>query len=266
MDALPTALASPQHRFVPLYRGSKGSTLKGEAWKAGVPFDQKLHEYLSKVGDIGVRLDACEPPLVVLDCDVKRQTDYVTTGNQGTVQTRYEDGTAQLMAWCEENEVQLPPTLWLQSPGREDGSHQPGWHIYYRQNPEWRIRHDPRIAACVDVKFSGIVRITDRTEVMRDLPIAELPLDIAQKLYTPKMLGDHVSGRTSTRTLNDWMSEGYNNTLTYIKGILSGSHTLALDEERVNDIIRYINSKVDHPEQDHVLEQSVLREKGWAVK
>lgn len=282
MDAIPAQLRADGIRFVPLFRGTKGALFDGDRWQAGAPYNPILDEFLAGRGgipdarqqhkggpnpnygqpvyggDIGVRLAPSQ--LVVLDADVVRRVDLTVTDGVGRQQTGYEDGRAQLQPWLDRNGLVLPRTLMLKSPGREDGSHLPGWHLVYRQNPTWPVLRDARLDTALEVKVQGIVRITDKSEVIKDVPIATLPEEVARKIQeTPPRQ------KRGFRNGEGWVAQGYNNTLTHVKGVLLGLPQLGLDEDRVNKVITYINQLVDDPETDDRLATTVLKQKGWTT-
>lgn len=172
LDAVPEALRGAGLRYVPLYRGSKASPVSGEPWKAGAPWEEALDVWLRERGDLGLRLEVSSPPLLVLDADVVVRPELTPQGVRDVV----DDGRVEAVGWLELG----GPTLVLESPGRPDGSHLPGWHAVYsllpdgggRSDPAWGRLRNMRLGSALEAKVNGIVRLTPASAVLRALPVA----------------------------------------------------------------------------------------------
>lgn len=196
-----------------------------------------------------MRLD--KSGLIVIDCDTV--PEQVVESNRAT--WRVVNGYEEFWSWLAG--YQLCATLITSSPGRADGSHMPGWHLWFRQNENWKVIKPVKVAAHVDIKVSGIVRYTDQSHIGTDAPIATLPLELA-KAFQPEESLSLLSQRSSR--LGEYAKEGVNNALTALKGLLCNSWWT---EEQANEVARYANQLLDDPMDAGRLERTVLREKGW---
>lgn len=279
MTALPAQFRDPACRFVPLHRGKKSSYLTkatvgtaaspmsrttGVGWEDGLPYDSSLDESFRNRWDIGVRLEKCGPygmGLLVIDADVVRRDDTVIGENSAIMRSYWEDGRVQLNNWCADNGVQLPPTLMLQTAGRDDSTHKPGWHLYYRQCPTWPVLRNCNLTPACEIKVKGITRLTPTMGVLRDLPIATMPEDLARRLEPVSALpsyGRHA--RTGAR--NVYVEQGYNSALFLLKSWILGQGYW-WSEEQANEIVRFANSILSDPLDAQRLENTVLKHKDW---
>lgn len=266
-NEIPDALVNDlRHQFVPI-NAEKASAVP---WGGGVPC-LTWREFLVRrqseswindgYRDIGVRLELSG--LVVIDADVVQ----ALLGERADVRhglATYYDGRRELKQWLTENGVELPPTLTVKSAGRKDGSHLPGWQLYYRQNPGWYVR-PAQLTPHVEVKANGICRYTPAFEILRNDLIAELPLEVAKKLASVSQVtrrGPRVGGSgTSGRSLADLQVAGENDALIKLKGFMVG--TGIWTEEQANRVIEFADSVLDDPMGEARLRDTVLRMKGW---
>jgi hypothetical protein len=268
-NEFPDALVEDvRHQFVPI-NADKASAIP---WGGGVPclaWRELLTRWQSEswwndgYREVGVRLELSG--LVVIDADVvqgamgDRGDDVVHHGPKA-----YHDGRRELTRWLTQNNVKLPPTLTVKSAGRSDGSHLPGWQLYYRQNPGWFVR-PAQLTPHVEVKANGICRYTPKFEVLRDELIAELPLEVAKVLASTGQ-GSRRGARTGLsatggRSLADLQVAGENDALIRLKGFMVG--TGIWTEDQANQVIRFADSVLDDPMGEARLRDTVLREKGW---
>lgn len=277
--SVPQGLRDPAFRFLPLFRGSKAALVDGDTWQQGLPYDEILENFfngsralpsmvgsnrgqLIHGGDVGIRLEKSgEHGLVVLDADVVLDQPFSQRPDGSmSLQPTYHDGRVELTAWLREQGLELPETLMVSTPGREDGAHAAGgWHIYYRQNPNWRVLGLKKPTKHVEVKVSGITRFTDRCEVLRDLPIVELPENVARALQGVVTRRGARGPRTGGSTLAE---QGVNSALTCLRGWLT-ENGVWWDEHQIKDIIRYANSVLQLPMDEDRLEKTVLKDKAW---
>jgi hypothetical protein len=245
--ALPAQLQHPDFRFVPLYRGSKASMVSKEPWQAGSPYSADMDLFLASEGDLGIRLD--KSVLVVVDLD--SVLEYVFSGNEA--HTRIAYGGAELWDWLRSRDLDLPRTFTVTTPGRSDGSHVTGLHMYYRQSPAWHVKTDKAPVAHAQIKVTGIARFTDRSAVVDDVGLASFPEAVARALEPVP---------TSFRRSSDgeYAQGGVNNALTAIKGLLMGSFW---PQDAADEIVRHANQLLDDPLDAGRLERTVLRPKDW---
>lgn len=278
VSTVPWQFHDPAFRYVPLHRGTKIPLVKDEWWQHGLPYADILGDFFAgtgsipdmasktapgvpvRGGDIGVRLE--RSGLLVIDADVKRHLDAIVGEAGALMRTWYEDGRQQFLDWHENLPMDLPPTFTVESAGRPDGDHLPGWHLYYRQCPTWPVRHPFNLASQVELKVNGIVRYTDTMTVMRDLRIAEMPEQIARLLQpvTPRVPYAQYTERTEGGP--DFKTLGLNNALTGFKGYLM--RTGLYSQEEANEVVRFANRVLADPIPSHRLENTVLKEKYWA--
>ncbi|MGV9243582.1 bifunctional DNA primase/polymerase [Streptomyces sp. NPDC003710] len=260
-----------RHQFVPI-NAEKASAI---SWGGGVPcltwqelmdgwFGPRAQPWWDDgYRHIGVRLELSG--LVVIDADVvmastdMRGDDMVHHGP-----AMYHDGRGELGRWLAAMGIKLPPTLTVKSAGREDGTHLPGWQLYYRQNPGWYVRPG-QLTPHVEVKANGICRYTDKFEILRDELIAELPLEVAKALASVSQVprrGSRVSGSgAGGRGLADLQVAGENDALIRLKGFMVG--TGIWTEEQANEVLKFADSVLDDPMGEARLRDTVLRVKGW---
>lgn len=260
---LPAALRNPSIYYTPTFRGSKASPFSGDAWKNGAAWSPELDELFASTYDLMVQLHRSS--LVVFDCDVKAKTDYIRqpdgSAMLGTVITG--DGKHDLRKWLADNGITLPPTLIVETPGRPDGSHLPGWHLYYRQNPRWPIRRDVSKTPNFEVKPYW-VRYWSDFRILADIEIAELPEDIAMAIFTPAASARGV--QRGDRRL-DWKElstiSGLNDFYALVKATWMKKHELSDgDEDEIDQAIRAFNAALKNPMDEERLNSTVCR-KGW---
>lgn len=272
---IPDALTSDlRHQFVPI----NAEKMSAVSWAGGVPCLtwQELWDgwfgpgsedrgwWATGYRSVGVRLELSG--LVVLDADVVHVQLGEVTADLVRHETAgvYHDGRRELKRWLSEHEVKLPPTLTVKSAGRPDGSHLPGWQLYYRQNPAWWVS-PAQLTEHVEVKANGICRYTDKFEVLHDTVIAELPLEVAKALTNIRRgggRGARVGGSgAGGRGLADLQVAGENDALIRLKGFMVGCGIWT--EDQANRVIEFADSVLDDPMGEARLRGTVLREKGW---
>lgn len=275
-----------RHRFIPI-RADKSAFVKDEAWQNGFTWAQIVEGFQNQewpgwtLHDLGVRLD--RSGLVVIDADVVPVKEGETPRpgcavlhegplqfeltEPGRAQVRtvvpFHDGRAELRELVADG-LELPRTLVMKSAGRPDGSHLPGLHIYYRQNPEWVVRPGV-LSPHVEVKASGIARVTTDFEILEDAPIATLPRELAQAVRPAEGRARHGGGRGggghAPGTFGAYAQAGVNNALTAIKGQIVNSTWWT--EDQADQAVRLLNSLLADPISESRLESTVLRAKGW---
>ncbi len=252
---------------VPLFKGLKSSQGKWD------DVTMRISELLERSAefepyDIGIRPDLSG--LVVLDADVVRKRSTNISPSERACGTKfleyYEDGTQELLAWAAAHKLEIPPTLMVRSAGRPDGSHLPGWHLYYKQCPDWKIAKDLSLTPHCQVKAGkGIVRFSPHYEILRDLPVIELPEDWAQAIqsFEPPKISSWRGAAATAAADGDWASRagGLNDLYTKIKGawLKMGLGT----ETEVNDALLAFNDAIADPMDKDRLNSTVLRNKGW---
>jgi hypothetical protein len=278
--SVPHGLRDPAFRFLPLFRGSKAALVDGDTWQQGLPYDEILENFfngsqalpsmvgqrkgqLIQGGDVGVRLEKSgEHGLVVLDADLVLDQPYSTRPDGSiTLQPTYHDGRLELTTWLREQDLVLPETLTVGTPGRDDGAHAPGgWHLYYQQNPAWRVLGLKKPTEHVEVKTNGIVRFTDRCEVLRDLPVAVLPEKAARVLQG---VVTRRAARAGARLGGSSLAEqGVNSALVCLRGWLT-ENGVWWNDDQIKDIVRHANAVLDVPMDEDRLEKTVLKNKAW---
>lgn len=220
-------------RFVPLVRGQKAARVRGDAWRAGASWEPDTDAYLRSEGDLGVRLEASSPPLLVVDADVVVHSDLTASG----VRDRYEDGRAQVLGLLTPTE----PTLVLQSPGRPDGSHLPGWHLYYHLGAApggVTVRQNVRLASALEVKVNGITRLTPDMTVLRDHPVAPAPeplLAAVASAQTARLADGTGEGVPVARYREEGIARGEQH--TELLRVANSAVASGLDEPAVRELL-----------------------------
>lgn len=194
-------IGDPRHRFVPI-RANRSSYVSGEAWQTGFTWPEIMAGAAASTwtdrdgspwdgANLGVRLN--RSGLVVVDADVVL-LGYGETGVQGCEVHHgpagialYADGRSELLAALRALRLNLPRSLTLKSAGRPDGSHLPGRHIYYRQNPDHPVCRDGVLAPHVEIKATVLARVTNEFELLVDAPIAVLPGEVARAIQPARL-------------------------------------------------------------------------------
>lgn len=274
-------------RLVPLFPDSKSSWVRGATWRGGLTSPQ-LTRFVEEVGDLS-RDTFTDVPIedlawlqrpgagsafdlgyhltsdrrVVVDADVVRVRHPGRPGEDPW--ESYEDGRQELVQLQRDLAYPLPPTLVLKTSGRPDGSHLPGRHYVFNQHPDLPVRARQGKVTPHCEALTAYIRVSRRVTVIRDLPIATLPLKWAA------ILNQFSSSQPRSVTAGDspvdwagmqsdaWMA-GLNNALTKVKGMLMHH---GLSEDAANDGVEYLNSLFDDPISGERLAGTVLKRKGW---
>jgi bifunctional DNA primase/polymerase-like protein len=260
---LPSQFSDPAFQFTPLLRGNLRSPWTGDKWRNDWMDYDGAAWWLAERGDIGVRLGPSG--LVVIDCD--RVVGWLpAAGGREMRKGLTVDGEAALRAWLTRHKAELPPTFAERSPGRPDGSHEPGIHYWFRQNPDYPVHSTGDMSARNgragwEVKADYLVRFTSDSEVVCDAPVAGVPLALA-KLIWP---GDKSKRRGSAggfrQSARNGEVNGLNDFYTKIKGMFIG-YGLGSPEE-ADAAIDAFNQALNEPMARRRLEDTVLRDKGW---
>lgn len=196
----------PQHlgekwRYLPLTKDRtplKGYTKTShpEYWEGITGTWDDLEKWVSG-GKAAVGILACESGLVIVDCDVKKVFESV--GNTAGM-VEYH-GINDLKRVCEELGHVVPPTYTVES---KSG----GYHLYYRQHPDWPLRSSGhRENWHVDVKASSrVFAVTPPSvdyHVIRDIPVARMPEWLARWLLRLRTNTNPVGGESVRRRMNE---------------------------------------------------------------
>ena len=195
----PTHL-DPAWRYLPLTADRtpiRGYTKDShpDYWQGITGTWEELLAWTAQGGAMG--LLARESGLVVLDCDNK----VVMRANGNTATMGYEHGITHLTRVCHELGHDVPPTYAVKT---KSG----GYHLYYRQHPDWQVRSQGhREDWHVDVKASASVFVvappSRSYEVVRDLPVAEMPEWLARYLMRLRSHTQPVGGERARELMRE---------------------------------------------------------------
>ena len=260
---LPSALRASGIYFTPTFRGSKSSPFSGEDWKNGGEWKPELDELFAGKFDLMVQLH--KSGLVVFDADVKSKTDWVTgaDGIAGLNTVITGNGKDDLKKWLADNGLALPPTLAVGTSGRPDGSHLPGWHLYYRQNPKWPIRFDTSLTKNLEVK-PGWVRYWSDFTILADAEIAELPEEIARAVFSPARSAGSINRKTRLSWKDLSTIAGRNDFFALVKATWMKKELGTGTEEEIDEALRAFNRALQDPLSEEELNSTVCNgRKGW---
>lgn len=251
ITALPAALR--ECRMIPLKPGTKTPDVRNATYDAAARWDEATDSFLARRGRVGIFMGGY---LVGLDIDIKIAYRTETTENEAemVMATGFHD-VDRLLAIA--GLPDLPKTLQVRTPSG-------GTHFYFRQNPAFPVTQCT--IGCLDIRAArnSYLAIGDGYELVDDggENLAVLPEALARAIMSVPHNRTDISPQESGERDGSYgdYDHAFNSALTTIKGTMVG---LGWSEQDANEAIRAINAQAPDPIEQRLLEQTVLRDKGW---